>query len=309
MKKNEYLSRIFRTKYKKHITAMTERKTADKTPQIITVLITNAQESNTVTTLERSILHVRSGTLARVARGEACSTWLPNLCAAVRFSMNVEYWSYVKNVRTRPSLARLAMTRILRTFDALLASCVPPPVLALLREHRGEQGSGEGAASAPARRAAPLTRVEEQVYAAVTRNPRVRYREIAAALHVSRTTVYKAVRRLKAIGYLRRAGARKNGLWEPLRPAAPALSPSRGATNKPHGDIEIREKSAADAPPPLAARTLAALRRDHSATYAALARALGVSQGSVYNAVRQLKRLGYIRRTGGRKRGAWEILR
>lgn len=283
---------------------MTENQSAGKTPQIITVLITNAQESNTVTTLERSVLHVRSGILARLARGEACSTRLPNICSAVWFSMNNEYWSYVKNIRTRPLLARLAMTRMRRTFDALLASCVPPPVLSLLRGHPCTLRS------APVSRpSSPLTRIEARVYAAIARNPHVRYRELSPALHVCTTTVYKAVRRLKELVYLRRIGARKNGRWEPLRPAPPALFPSGGVINKSRGDIEIREKSAADAPPPPAARVLAALRRNHSATYAALADTIGVCQASVYIALRQLKRLGFIRRTGGRKRGAWELLR
>lgn len=281
--------------------AMIERNTRGETPQIIIALTTNARENRTVDYFERAILHVRSGTLSRLARGEECATRLPNICSAVWFSLTSEYWSYVKNIRRRPLLARLAMTRMRRIFDALLASCVPPPVLSLLR------GRGETSRSAPVSRpSSPLTRVEAQVYAAIARNPHVRYREIASALHVCSTTVYKAVRRLKELGYLRRVGARKNGHWELLRPA---LFLNSGVMNKSRGDIEIKEKSAADTLTPLAARVHAALRRAHSATYAALADTIGVCQVSVYYAVRQLKRLGFIRRTGGRKRGAWELLR
>lgn len=282
---------------------MRERNTRGETPQIIIALTTNAQESKTVDYFERAILHVRSGTLSRLARGEACGTRLPNICSAIWLSLNNEYWSYVKNIRKRPLLARLAMTRMRRTFDALLASCVPPPVLSLLR---GRQDTRQRAPVS--RPSSPLTRVEARVYAAIMLNPHARYREIAAALHVCTTTVYKAVRRLKELGYLRRAGARKNGRWELLRPAAPSLFPNGEVMNKSRGDIEIREKSAADTLPPLAARTLAALRRAHSATYAALADTIGACQASVYIALRQLKRLGYIRRAGGRKRGAWELL-
>ena len=63
----------------------------------------------------------------------------------------------------------------------------------------------------------PLSNMEAKVFEAIRRDPTARYADLAMRLEIGETTVYKAIRRLKAMGFIVRRDGNTHGRWEIVR--------------------------------------------------------------------------------------------
>ena len=85
---------------------------------------------------------------------------------------------------------------------------------ALCYPYEASEGRSEGRSEERSEGRIPLSIMEAKVFEAIRRDPTARYADLAMRLEIGETTLYKAIRRLKAMGFIVRRDGNTHGRWE-----------------------------------------------------------------------------------------------
>lgn len=75
-------------------------------------------------------------------------------------------------------------------------------------------GSSDEAINEPINGAIKLSELERRIFEAIKQNPQITRKGLIELLHVGESTVYRAIQKLKAEGFIERIGSNKTGYWK-----------------------------------------------------------------------------------------------